>query len=113
MKCPHCGLIDHECRVVDSRPFGTTIKRRRECSYCKKRWNTFEVVQEEYISKRNKHHYIPWTDGEISTLISLYQQGFSKTEIAKRLGRTRHSVSRKLDKLTASGEYFKFLRDII
>lgn len=45
MKCPGCGASDS--RVLDSRPIeeGRSIKRRRECSACGKRFNTYEVVE--------------------------------------------------------------------
>lgn len=45
MKCPLCAAEDS--RVLDSRPTsdGTSIKRRRECSSCGKRFNTYEVVE--------------------------------------------------------------------
>ena len=44
MKCPACNNSDS--RVLDSRPVddGSSIKRRRECPACGKRFNTYEVV---------------------------------------------------------------------
>ena len=45
MKCPYCGTNDS--KVIDSRPAeeGTTIRRRRECLSCKKRFTTSEVIE--------------------------------------------------------------------
>ena len=45
MKCPFCGTNDS--KVIDSRPAeeGTTIRRRRECLSCKKRFTTYEVIE--------------------------------------------------------------------
>ena len=45
MKCPGCGFL--ESKVVDSRSAqeGSTIRRRRECLSCKKRFTTFEMVE--------------------------------------------------------------------
>ena len=45
MKCPFCGYIDS--KVVDSRPAedGTSIRRRRECLECHKRFTTFEIME--------------------------------------------------------------------
>jgi transcriptional repressor NrdR len=46
MLCPYCG---HEgTRVLDSRPAseGKSIRRRRECESCSRRFTTFEVVEE-------------------------------------------------------------------
>ncbi len=44
MKCPICNFQDS--RVLDSRPVedGSSIKRRRECPSCGKRFTTYEVV---------------------------------------------------------------------
>lgn len=44
MKCPVCNFQDS--RVLDSRPVdeGASIKRRRECPACGKRFTTYEVV---------------------------------------------------------------------
>ncbi len=45
MKCPFCGFDD--CKVVDSRPAdeGMSIRRRRECLKCLKRFTTYETVE--------------------------------------------------------------------
>ena len=45
MKCPFCGFT--ESKVVDSRPAeeGTTIRRRRECLSCLKRFTTYEIME--------------------------------------------------------------------
>ncbi len=45
MKCPFCGNLDS--RVVDSRPTdeGTSIRRRRECIGCTKRFTTYEKIE--------------------------------------------------------------------
>ncbi len=44
MKCPVCGAPDS--RVLDSRPVeeNNSIRRRRECTVCGKRFTTYEVV---------------------------------------------------------------------
>lgn len=45
MKCPFCGF--GESRVIDSRPAeeGATIRRRRECLSCRKRFTTYETME--------------------------------------------------------------------
>lgn len=47
MKCPRCGHGDN--KVVDSRvgKEGDVIRRRRECLSCRKRFTTYERVEEE------------------------------------------------------------------
>ena len=46
MKCPFCFF--DESKVVDSRSTddNTTIRRRRECESCKKRYTTYEKVED-------------------------------------------------------------------
>lgn len=45
MKCPGCGYP--ESKVIDSRPVaeGSSIRRRRECLACQKRFTTFETIE--------------------------------------------------------------------
>ena len=45
MKCPYCSYL--ESKVIDSRPAeeGTSIRRRRECLSCQKRFTTYEIVE--------------------------------------------------------------------
>ena len=45
MRCPYCGY--RESKVVDSRPAeeGTSIRRRRECLSCEKRFTTYETME--------------------------------------------------------------------
>ena len=45
MKCPFCG--DQESKVVDSRHSedGNSIRRRRECIACQRRFTTYEIVE--------------------------------------------------------------------
>lgn len=46
MKCPYCGNLDS--KVIDSRPTddSTSIRRRRECINCGKRFTTYEKVEQ-------------------------------------------------------------------
>ena len=45
MKCPYCGYS--ESKVIDSRPAdeNSSIRRRRECLSCGKRFTTYETVE--------------------------------------------------------------------
>ena len=45
MKCPYCAHL--ESKVVDSRPAeeGSSIRRRRECLACHKRFTTYETME--------------------------------------------------------------------
>ncbi len=45
MKCPYCSFA--ESKVIDSRPTedGASIRRRRECLKCQKRFTTYEKLE--------------------------------------------------------------------
>ena len=45
MRCPACGFADS--KVIDSRHIeeGNSIRRRRECVNCQKRFTTFEMLE--------------------------------------------------------------------
>lgn len=45
MKCPVCGFTDS--KVIDSRPVeeSNSIRRRRECLQCQKRFTTYEIIE--------------------------------------------------------------------
>jgi len=45
MKCPICGFADS--KVIDSRPVedSNSIRRRRECQSCQKRFTTYEIIE--------------------------------------------------------------------
>ena len=55
MKCPVCGYFDS--KVIDSRPVseGNSIRRRRECLECQKRFTTFETIEttQIFVVKKN------------------------------------------------------------
>ena len=49
MKCPFCGYDDS--KVLDTRPTdeGYTIRRRRECLKCQKRFTTYEKIEQSPV----------------------------------------------------------------
>ena len=55
MKCPYCGF--QESKVVDSRhgEDSLSIRRRRECLNCQKRFTTYEIVESLPIIVVKKH----------------------------------------------------------
>ncbi len=46
MRCPFCG--NEEDKVIDSRPSqdGRSVRRRRECEKCSKRFTTYEYIED-------------------------------------------------------------------
>ncbi|MBP2031583.1 transcriptional repressor NrdR [Clostridium algifaecis] len=60
LKCPYCGYT--ESKVVDSRSTedNRAIRRRRECLSCKKRYTTYEKIEDLpilVIKKNNDREY--------------------------------------------------------
>lgn len=49
MKCPFCDF--HDSKVIDTRPTDSneSIRRRRECLKCKKRFTTYERVEDQTV----------------------------------------------------------------
>lgn len=49
MRCPFCN--SNKDQVIDSRPFdhSSSIRRRRECSECHKRYTTYERLEETVL----------------------------------------------------------------
>jgi len=43
MNCPYCNHSD--TKVTDSRDTGASIRRRRECLHCNKRFTTYEYIE--------------------------------------------------------------------
>jgi transcriptional repressor NrdR len=54
VKCPYCSASD--TRVVNSRPSdeGASIRRRRECAVCHRRFTTYERAQFEALMVRKR-----------------------------------------------------------
>ena len=54
MKCMYCGYT--ESKVVDSRSAddGNSIRRRRECLKCGKRFTTYETIENTPVRRRHR-----------------------------------------------------------
>ena len=84
MKCPYCGNID--TRVIDSRPAddGTTIRRRRYCDACNKRFTTYEKVETIpliVIKKDNNREQYDRTKLEGGVLRACYKRPVAAADI--------------------------------
>ncbi|MCP5404886.1 MAG: transcriptional repressor NrdR [Pseudomonadaceae bacterium] len=86
MKCPFCGHDDTQ--VKDSRPSddGKTIRRRRECESCGRRFTTFEKfqVQQVVVTKRDGRRELFDRDKLTKSLLTaLRKRPVPQTEIAR------------------------------
>ena len=92
MKCPFCG--DTESKVVDSRhnEDGLSIRRRRECLNCQRRFTTYEIVESLPI-------IVVKRDGS--------RQGFDRNKILQSMVRAfdkRQIEAAELDRITTEIE---------
>ena len=86
MKCPFCG--DEDTRVVDSRPVDedNTIRRRRQCAACGKRFTTYEKIETLpliVIKKDNNREPYDRAKLEAGIVRSCHKRPISTAQIAK------------------------------
>lgn len=86
MRCPYCGNIDS--RVIDSRPAedGNSIRRRRCCDECGKRFTTYEKVETIpliVIKKDNTREQYDRAKIEAGILRACYKLQISAEDIQK------------------------------
>ncbi|WP_026503935.1 transcriptional regulator NrdR [Butyrivibrio sp. NC3005] len=86
MKCPFCGLDNS--RVIDSRPAddNTSIRRRRVCDSCGKRFTTYEKVETIpliVIKKDNNRESFDRSKIEAGVLRACHKRPVSAEQITK------------------------------
>ena len=95
MKCIYCGCLDS--KVVDSRQNedGTSIRRRRECIGCGKRFTTYEKVETIpliVIKKDNNREQYDRGKIENGVLRACYKRPVPTEEIQKAIDRIETQV---------------------
>lgn len=86
MKCPFCG--NDNTRVIDSRPAddNNSIRRRRQCDDCKKRFTTYEKVESiplVVIKKDNNRETYDRAKIESGVFRSCHKRPISVDQITK------------------------------
>lgn len=84
MRCPYCSTGD--TKVIDSRPSdeGSTIRRRRSCEVCKRRFTTYEKVETIpliIIKKDNNREQYDRSKIEAGVLRACYKRPVSADQI--------------------------------
>jgi transcriptional repressor NrdR len=98
MRCPWCGSLDD--KVVDSRPAerGESIRRRRECLACGRRFTTYERVEELglLVVKRDGNRE-PWDREKMIAGISkaIVNRPVSEEQVAALATRIEERLRRK------------------
>ncbi|MDE2422867.1 MAG: transcriptional regulator NrdR [Betaproteobacteria bacterium] len=100
MKCPFCGTLDSQ--VIDSRvnELGDSVRRRRRCIECNKRFTTYEVADVRYpqIVKQNGKR----EDFSIDKIRSSFLRALHKRPVSVEL--LDEAVNKINQKLLAQGE---------
>lgn len=95
MKCPYCSHPD--TRVIDSRPAedGNSIRRRRSCDVCGKRFTTYEKVETIpliIIKKDNNREQYNRGKIEAGVLHACYKRPVSAEDIQKCVERIEAAI---------------------
>ena len=90
MKCPYCG--SEETRVTDSRPVeeSNSIRRRRQCDSCGKRFTTYEKIETIPLVVIKKDHTRQQYDRakiEAGVMRAFYKRPIPVDEIKKMIDR--------------------------
>ncbi len=101
MKCPYCGSDD--TRVIDSRPADDnySIRRRRICDNCTKRFTTYEKVETIpliIIKKDNNREQYDRAKIESGVLRACHKRPVSATQITQLVDEIENEISTLEDK---------------
>jgi len=101
MKCPYCNNFD--TRVIDSRPAedGNSIRRRRSCDSCEKRFTTYEKVETIpliIIKKDNNREQYNRKKIESGILRACYKRPVSAESIQRTIDAVEIAVFRREEK---------------
>ncbi len=101
MKCPYCGKLD--TRVIDSRPAedGSSIRRRRGCDECGKRFTTYEKVETIpliVIKKDNSRQQYDRSKIEKGILQACYKRPVSAEEIQRTIEKIETEIFKREEK---------------
>jgi transcriptional regulator NrdR len=101
MKCPYCSNPD--TRVIDSRPAedGNSIRRRRSCDSCEKRFTTYEKVETIpliIIKKDNNREQYDRAKIENGVLKACYKRPVSAESIQRTINAIETAIFKREEK---------------
>jgi transcriptional repressor NrdR len=113
MRCPFCSADKDSLKVIDSRACDadTSIRRRRECLACGKRFTTYERVEQHVkltVVKKDGRR-TPWDKGKILTGLerACFKRPVSESEVHRIADETEEEIFAAYDRevpSTAIGE---------
>src|SRR3954468_7495466 len=99
MRCPYCHADDKD-RVIDSRPVedGQAIRRRRVCENCRRRYTTYERIEETVrlqVIKKDKTR-VPYDRSKLLAGVqkACYKRPVPGEQIAKIVDAVEEEISR-------------------
>lgn len=101
MKCPYCSATD--TRVIDSRPAedGSSIRRRRCCDECGKRFTTYEKIETIpliVIKKDNNREQYDRSKIESGILSACYKRPIPAADIQKTIEKIETEIFSREEK---------------
>ena len=116
MRCPYCGNPD--TRVIDSRPAEdkSSIRRRRSCDECGKRFTTYEKVETIpliVIKKDNNREQYDRAKIEAGVLRACHKRPISANDINKLIDEVETEIFSREEKEIPSDEIGEIVMDKI
>ena len=114
MKCPYCGNPD--TRVIDSRPAedNNSIRRRRSCDECGKRFTTYEKVETIpliVIKKDNNREQYDRSKIEAGVLRSCHKRPVSVNQISQLVDEVETEIFNREEKEISSAQIGELVMD--
>jgi len=116
VKCPFCNHL--EDKVVDSRETkeGDTIRRRRECMACERRFTTYERIDEVpymVIKKDGRREKFDRQKVLVGLLKACEKRPVSMPRLSEMVNRIESKVSDSPDREISTTEIGEFLMDAL
>ena len=110
MRCPFCEAEKESLKVIDSRTCegGRAIRRRRQCLACRKRFTTYERVEEQVrltVVKKDGSR-VPWDRAKILHGLerACYKRPVESEEIGRAVEEVEEEIFKSHDKEVPSSE---------
>ncbi len=108
MHCPFCNADKESLKVIDSRTCegGRSIRRRRECMHCHKRFTTYERIEDpiKLIVVKKDGRRVPWDRAKILTGLerACFKRPVPASEILRIVDEVEDEVFKTHDREVAS-----------
>ncbi len=117
MRCPFCNAEKESLQVKDSRNCegGRSIRRRRECGHCHKRFTTYERVEEPdrlSVIKRDGRR-VPWDRKKITAGLerACFKRPVPESEVSRIVDEVEEEIFRTHDREVPSSAVGEMVSD--